>query len=136
MRPTPRHDYLVLSRGRWAPETTPEQVQTAIDAFYRWYQQGLADGRLKPGSRLATDSRLVGRERVLDGPFSEAREVIGGYWWIVADSLDAAAAIAAENPVIACGLEFEIRPLEAERADARRAANETPAASWLLTAAE
>lgn len=127
MSKKPSHDYLVLSRGRWSPEKTPQEVQAAIDAFYTWYEAGLASGRLKPGSRLTTDVRLVGREAVLDGPFSEAREVIGGYWWIVADSLDAAAAIAAENPVIACGLEFEVRPLEAERGDVRRAANETPA---------
>ena len=126
----PRHDYLVLSRGRWSPDKTPEQVQAAIDTFYRWYEQGLADGRLKPGSRLATDRRLVSRDGAMDGPFSEAREVIGGYWWIVADSLDTAAAIAAENPVIAFGLEFEIRPLEAERADVQRLANETPTVGW------
>jgi len=129
MSKKPTHDYLVLSRGRWAPDQSPEQVQSAIDAFYRWYEAGLASGRIKPGSRLATESRLVGRNGAVDGPFSEAREVIGGYWWIVADSLDAAAAIAAENPVIACGLEFEIRPLEAERADVRIDANETPG-SW------
>lgn len=129
MSKKPSHDYLVLSRGRWSPEKTPQEVQVAIDAFYAWYEAGLASGRLKPGSRLATGIRRVGREGVLDGPFSEAREVVGGYWWIVADSLDAAAAIAAENPVIACGLEFEVRPLEAERGDVQRVANETPE-SW------
>ena len=54
--------------------------------------------------------------------------LIGGYWIIVAENLAAAAAIAAQNPVLAHGLDFEIRPLESERGSAYRHTNETPAA--------
>jgi hypothetical protein len=53
--------------------------------------------------------------------------VIGGYWIIVAGSLDEAAAIAAENPCLSCGLTFEVRPMERERASAYVTSNETPA---------
>jgi hypothetical protein len=78
------------------------------------------------GQRLAQERRNVSRQGVTDGPFAEAKEVIGGYWFIHAASLDEAAAIAAQNPCIACGLSFEVRPIEAEKASAFRAANETP----------
>ena len=54
------------------------------------------------------------------------KEVIGGYWFIVAGSLQEGARIAAENPCLACGLSYEVRPIEHERASAYRAANETP----------
>jgi hypothetical protein len=63
---------------------------------------------------------------VTDGPFGEVKEVIGGYWLIVAPSLRDAAELAAQNPCIPYGLYFEIRPLEPERASAYRVANETP----------
>ena len=63
---------------------------------------------------------------VTDGPFSETKEVIGGYWFILASSLEAAAAIAAENPCLACGLFYEIRPIDPERASAFTASAETP----------
>ena len=53
--------------------------------------------------------------------------MIGGYWFIVADSLEEAAAIAARNPCMACGLSYEIRPIEYERASAWRVSSETPA---------
>jgi hypothetical protein len=69
---------------------------------------------------------LVSRQGVTDGPFTEAKEIIGGYWFIVAGSLQEAARIAAENPCLACGLSYEVRPIEHERASAYRAANETP----------
>ena len=79
-----------------------------------------------PGQRLARDTRLVTRGGITDGPFAEAKEVVGGYWFIVAASLDEAARIAARNPCLACGLSYEIRPLERERASALRESSETP----------
>lgn len=122
----PRHDYLVLSRGQWDRGLSPETIQRAIDAFYVWYERMLAEGVFKPGQRLARESRLVTRERVIDGPFTEAKEVIGGYWFVVAESLDAACAIIARNPCLACGLSMEVRPVELERASAYVQTNETP----------
>jgi hypothetical protein len=116
--------YLVLSRGHWDEDQSPERIQQAIDDFYLWYDRLVADGRIQPGQRLATAARRVSRSGVIDGPFAEAKEVIGGYWFFVADSLDAAAALAAQNPCIACGLSFEVRPIEAERASAYRPSNE------------
>ena len=68
------------------------------------------------------------KTRIVDGPFAEAKEVVGGYWFIVARDLDAAAEIAAGNPCLACGLHFEIRPIETARASAWAVTNETPAA--------
>lgn len=124
--PPPLHEYLLLSRGQWDPAIPPEQIQSAIDRFYVWYEQRLAEGSFKPGQRLATGTKLVTRDGILDGPFAEAKEIIGGYWFIVARSLEEAAAIAAQNPCVACGLAFEVRPVELERASAFRESNETP----------
>lgn len=120
------NEYLVLSRGQWHKDLPPEQIQTAIDDFYNWIGQHIEAGRMKPGNRLACEAKLVAKDRTLDGPFSEAKEVIGGYWFIYASSLDAAAALAAENPCLACGLSYEIRPIEPERASAFNVTNETP----------
>lgn len=119
-------EFLLLSRGQWDADRSPEQIQGAIDAFYAWFDEQAATGVLRAGSRLGTGCRLVTRERVLDGPFTEAKEIIGGYWFITAASLDEAARIASRNPCLAFGLSFEIRPLEAERASAFREGNETP----------
>jgi hypothetical protein len=119
-------DYLVLSRGQWDEDKSPEQIQAAIDAFYAWHDGLVAEGRMKPGQRLARESKRVSRGAVTDGPFAEAREVIGGYWFFCASSLEDAAALAAQNPCLACGLSFEVRPIEPERASAFRPANETP----------
>lgn len=120
------NEYLLLSRGQWDPARSKEEIQSAIDRFYVWYEQLVAEGRFKPGQRLATGARLVTPAGIVDGPYTEAKEIIGGYWFIVADSLDEAAAIAARSPCLACGLAYEIRPVERERASAYRESNETP----------
>lgn len=124
--PAPVQDFLLLSRGHWDPDKSPEEIQAAIDAFYVWYERMLAEGKFKPGKRLATTAKLVTRAGVTDGPFTEAKEVIGGYWFVVAASLDEAARIAAASPCLACGLSYVIRPLDPERASAWRESNETP----------
>lgn len=126
----PMNDYLVLSRGQWEADASPQAVQAAIDAFYVWYEQGLAQGRLKPGSRLEPGSRIVAKGGLItDGPFAETKEWVGGFWFIVAETLEQAATIAAENPCLQFGLTMEIRPLDGARADVTMHTNETPA-TW------
>ena len=122
------YEYLVLSRGQWDADKSSEEIQAAIDAFYAWYDGLLADGRAKRGHRLAREGKLVSRQRIADGPFAEAKELIGGYWIVVAPSLDAAAELMSHNPTIACGLAFEVRPIELQRASAYVLSNETPGA--------
>lgn len=120
-------EYLLLSRGQWDKASAKADIESAIDKFYAWYEANLEKGVFKPGSRLTMDAAIVSREGIsTDGPFTEGKEVIGGYWIIVAESLAAAAAIASENPVLQHGLNFEIRPLESERGSAYRHTNETP----------
>lgn len=123
---SPLHDYLIISRGQWDADASPERIQEAIDRFYVWYERLLAEGTIGAGSRLAREGKLVTKQRVIDGPFSEAKEVVGGYWFIRATSLDEAAAIVAQNPCIECGLAMEVRQLEAERASAAKVSAETP----------
>lgn len=120
------NEYLVISRGQWDKNLSPDTIQKAIDDFYLWLDRLVADGKMKPGQRLAKESKLVAKHTITDGPFTESKEVIGGYWFIYANSLDEAAKIAARNPCLACGLSYEIRPTEAVRASAFAVTSETP----------
>ena len=120
-------DYLVLSRGQWDREAAPEAIQAAIDAFYPWLDAHIAAGRMKTGERLARAGATVSRKAVVvDGPYGETKELVGGYWFVVARSLEAAAALLATSPTLAHGLFYEVRPLELERASAYHRGNETP----------
>jgi hypothetical protein len=120
------NEYLLLSRGQWDADKSPQEIQAAIDAFYTWHAQLVAAGRFRPGQRLTTGLKRVARSGITDGPFTEAKEVIGGYWFVYAGSLEEAARIAADNPCLACGLFYDIRPIEGEKCSAFRDTNEMP----------
>ena len=119
-------EYLVISRGQWHEGLAPEVIQAAIDRFYVWHDELVAQGKMIAGQRLAPETKLVSKTGITDGPFTETKEVIGGYWFIRAANLAEAAQIAADNPCLACGLAFEIRPIEPKKASAFDTTTETP----------
>src|SRR5262245_29282138 len=91
-QPASPSEYLVISRGQWDPGCSREQIQTAIDDFYLWLGRLVDEGKMKTGQRLANEGKTVARRNVVtDGPYGEAKEVIGGYWFILAESLEEAA---------------------------------------------
>jgi hypothetical protein len=120
-------EYLVISRGQWDKNISRQEIQKAIDQFYVWLDRLVDEGKMKRGQRLANRGKTVSKKNVVtDGPFGETKEVIGGYWFIVASSLEEAAQIAAGNPCLDCGLFYEIRPIDQERASAFTVTTETP----------
>jgi hypothetical protein len=125
-KPDSPSEYLIISRGQWDKDASKEKIQNTIDEFYRWLDRLIDEGKMKAGQRLGRDGATVSRKGVVtDGPFGEAKEVIGGYWLIVANSLAEAAKIASGNPCLKCGLFCEIRPVDPERATAFTATTET-----------
>ena len=121
-------EYLVLSRGQWDKDAAPADIQAAIDEFYDWLERMIAEGKMKTGQRLDTPGATVSKKKgvVTDGPFGESKEVVGGYWFILAHSLEEAAQLAAQNPCMQYGLFYEIRPIDPQKGSAYNVTNETP----------
>jgi hypothetical protein len=110
-------EYLVISRGQWDQTCSPDEIQNAIDEFYIWLNRLVSEGKMKRGQRLTYQGKTVARQNAItDGPFGESKEVIGGYWSILAHNLDEAAQIAKGNPCLDCGLFLEIRPIDPQHA--------------------
>jgi hypothetical protein len=99
----------------WAA-LTPAQQKEGM-AAYNAYSEALHNaGVLRNANRLrtadtATTVRLVsGKTQLLNGPYAETREQLGGYYLIEAPDLDAAIAWAARCPGAAHGA-VEVRPV-------------------------
>ncbi len=101
--------YLMFTIEPDAPDRGP------TPELERWVAEQDASGTRVTGSRLrpAADTRRVtvrdGRPVVTDGPFTESKEVIGGFDIIEAPDLDAALAIAASFPGARDGV-VEVHP--------------------------
>jgi hypothetical protein len=66
--------------------------------------------RLKPISAATTVRVANGKQQVLDGPYADSKEQLGGYYLIEAADLDAAIAWAARCPGSGHGT-VEVRPV-------------------------
>jgi len=109
----PTQKYLVFLRsvpGRQEPPS-PAHMQEMYAAFNTWkdkFKANIVDmgGKLKPGGRVLTTSGVT------DGPFAEAKEVVGGYMVVAAENYESAIKIARECPgVVRPGSSVEIREI-------------------------
>src|SRR2546426_12323624 len=80
------------------PQPSPAQMQEMYAAFNAWKEKFKANildmgGKLKPGGKMLAASGVT------DGPFVEAKEIVGGFMIIGAESYDRALEVVREMPV-------------------------------------
>jgi hypothetical protein len=98
---------------RRAGYLTAEEKQRQLPKWEAWIAEGFQKGwLLDPGDGLMPEGRVVKAKNVVtDGPFAEAKEVVGGFSVVQADSIQAAAALAEGCPVLLTGGSVEVRQL-------------------------
>ena len=95
---------------------TPAQQRDGIAAYTAYTDALRKAGALKDSNRLrdsleATTVRVTnGKSQVLDGPFADSKEQLGGYYLIDVADREAANAWAAKCPTAGHGV-VEVRPL-------------------------
>ncbi len=110
-------EYLLLiyaEEAGWSKMTEAEQEQGM--AAYHAYSEALTKAgvlrgknRLQPVSSATTVRVADGKSQVLDGPFVDSKEQLGGYYLIDVPDLDAAISWAARCPAASHGV-VEVRP--------------------------
>lgn len=107
--------YLCIQRskpGTGKGETpSPAQMEEMYARFNAWREK-FADNLVDMGGKLAHGGKIVSSEGATDGPFVEAKEIIGGYMIVEADSMDEAVEIARESPGVGMpGSSVEVREI-------------------------
>ena len=114
-----RTAHLLLFRNAGADplqHLSPIQRERLTQQWNAWYDGLAAQGKVQSGQPLSESGRVVsgpGGERVIDGPYAEAKEAIGGYFLLAPMDLDEATAIAKMCPSLPYGLTVEVRPVAA-----------------------
>ena len=93
---------------------SPEKMQASLAKWRAWIKEMTEKGQLKSvGEPLERVGKVVaGRKKVVtDGPFTETKDVLGGFSIIEAKNLDEAARIASGCPVLDGGGSVEVRPV-------------------------
>lgn len=98
-------------------EVSPDEIQKVIGEYVAWRSHLAESGRLAGGKKLRDEggrwlTKENGKVRIIDGPFSEANEVIGGYFMITASDYDEAVEISRDCPHLKYGGRIELREVE------------------------
>jgi hypothetical protein len=103
--------YMLLlhdNREAWG-KLGPEEMQKAVEKYLAWrHKPFVVDGQRLDEQSGRVMQKRNGSVRVTDGPFSESREVLGGYYTIEAASFDEAVKLSNDHPHIDFGT-IEIR---------------------------
>ena len=139
-------EYLLLFRGpHWDRGLSTDELQQAMTKVMAWFEGLNERGKIKAAQPVGSQGRVIsgtdGRF-VVDGPFTETKEAVGGYVVLQADSLSDAVEIAQSMPALRYGISVEVRPILAECPIfqrhpelVRRAADRASEQLWIAAAA-
>jgi hypothetical protein len=105
-------EFTYLFRGR-EMSASPEQMQKTMQKWVAWFKDLGAKGHLKdPGHPLEHAGKVVsGKQKAVnDGPYAEAKDVVGGYIVVEAADLSQAVELSKGCPILEVGGSVEVRP--------------------------
>lgn len=107
--------YLLLLRQPNGPIPEAEELRKIMSKFAEWMNGLYAQGAVVGTNGLETSGALLRGPRgklTTDGPFTEAKEIVGGYVLIKASSLEEAIEIGRNCPGLDYGMAVEVRPVK------------------------
>jgi hypothetical protein len=92
---------LIRTEGDVWTSLSPQKLQDHLEKGMAYIGNLMQEGKLKSAAPLDKGSRIVTDHNgiIKDGPFNETKEVIAGYFHIVAKDIDEAVEIAKANPI-------------------------------------
>jgi len=106
--------YRMTDAGRQETMGTPEQAQQNMQRWMTWMQALDAKGHLKDrGQPLERTGKVVrGQQKtVTDGPYTEAKDLVGGFTLVEARDIDQAVELSHGCPILEGGGSVEVRPV-------------------------
>jgi hypothetical protein len=113
----PKYMLLLYDDPSTFKSMSPEDMQKVVEKYMAWGARLRQAGLMSHSNKLADDAGKVmrggaGDLRVTDGPYSETKEVLGGYFVIEAPSYDKAVEFSRDCPHIEYGGTIEVRQVD------------------------
>jgi hypothetical protein len=107
------NEYLYVYRGG-RPPSSPQDAQAVMQRWITWLQDLAKRGHIKDqGQPLEPAGKVVNGQpgSISDGPYAEAKDLVGGFSIVLAKDLDEAAALTKGCPILDGGGSVEVRPV-------------------------
>jgi hypothetical protein len=107
---------LIRNEGDSKAALSPKQQQEFLNACMAYIEDLAKKGNLKGAQPLIREGKMISGTpgAFKDGPYNETKEIIVGYYHILAKDMEEAIAIAKGNPEFAFikGAKIEVRPIK------------------------
>ena len=105
--------FMFLFRGGDVSHMSPQEQQDHMGKWLAWVEKLQKEGRYLAGEPLTPEGKVVSgsQKAVTDGPFTESKEVVGGFFIIEAKDIDEATRLAKDSPDYDLGGSVEVRPV-------------------------
>lgn len=102
--------FMFIFHGGIAHDAAPEEMQKNMGKWMAWVEKLSKSGKYASGEPLLPGGKLVtGPKTVTDGPFTEGKEVVGGYFIVEAADYDEAVALTEGYPDFDYGGTIQVR---------------------------
>lgn len=105
--------FMLIFHGSIPSQQTPDIMQEHMSKWMAWIDRLTKDGKYDSGEPLLPGGKLVSGpdKNVTDGPYTEGKEVVGGYFIINAKDLNEAVAISNDCPDLEYGGSVQVRQI-------------------------
>jgi hypothetical protein len=104
--------YLFVENGMSDVQPSPEQMQAEMQKWFAWIEK-LQDRYISGEPLLPTGKIVKGTNKVVtDGPFTESKELVSGFFIVKAKDLNEATEMAKDCPVFEHGGTVAVRPVQ------------------------
>ena len=104
---------MLIFHGGIKSNSSPEELQSNMGKWMAWVDKLNEEGKYVSGEALLPGGKLVtGKNAITDGPYTEGKELVAGFFVINAATIEEAVANAAENyPDFAFEGKVQVRPV-------------------------
>jgi hypothetical protein len=105
--------FMLIFQGGIKSDESPEKLQANMAKWMSWVEKLHQEGKYVSGEALLPGGKLVsGQNAVTDGPYTEGKELVGGYFVVNANNMDEAVALVTESyPDFEYGGTVQVRPV-------------------------
>lgn len=102
--------FMLIFQGGMNPNASPAEMEASMGKWMAWIEKLNKEGKYVSGEPLLPGGKLVsGPSSVTDGPYTEGKEVVGGYFVINAPDMKEALEACKDYPDFGSGGKIQVR---------------------------
>ena len=101
--------FMLIFHGEQPGNQSPETMQAQMGKWMAWIEKLNKSGQYVSGEPLLPGGKLIKNKKATDGPYTEGKEIVGGFFVVKANNMDEAVKICDDYPGYDLGGSVQVR---------------------------